>query len=150
MSKKEFDEGFERTIFSNPQSHSSEERDGIKKGEKRGEELYVRDNPEKFGEKCQKGSKYRQGHKAIDWSHKQTMDCRIVGNKKIFTVKKIDSSSNTVTIDGFGSDTIEGELTYVLKEPGEFISFQTNDTDWFITASNTTNEVSKRFAVMCS
>lgn len=88
MSEKPFDEGYERTIFSNPQSHSSEERDAIKKGEKRGEVAFVRDNPEKFGEKTQKGSKYRKGYDAIDFTHKSKLECKMRGRVKVFTIKK--------------------------------------------------------------
>lgn len=37
-----------------------------------------------------------------------------VGNGRLVTIKKIDSSANTVTIDGNGSETIDGATTLVL------------------------------------
>jgi len=37
-----------------------------------------------------------------------------VGNGRLVSIKKIDSSANTVTIDGSGSETIDGATTYVL------------------------------------
>lgn len=37
-----------------------------------------------------------------------------VGNGRLVSIKKIDSSGNTVTIDGSGSETIDGATTYVL------------------------------------
>lgn len=38
-----------------------------------------------------------------------------IGNGRLVTIKKIDSSTNTVTIDGSGSETIDGATTYVLN-----------------------------------
>lgn len=38
-----------------------------------------------------------------------------VGNGRLVTIKKIDSSTNTVTIDGSGTETIDGATTYILN-----------------------------------
>lgn len=38
-----------------------------------------------------------------------------IGNGRLVTIKKIDSSTNTVTIDGSGTETIDGATTYILN-----------------------------------
>jgi hypothetical protein len=47
----------------------------------------------------------------------------------VWTVKKIDSSSNTVTIDPDASETIDGAANYVLTEENQAISFTSNGTN---------------------
>ena len=55
------------------------------------------------------------------------------GNEGIvWTVKKIDSSTNTVTIDPSGSETIDGAATFVLTEQNQAISFTSNGTNLVI------------------
>jgi len=55
-----------RTIFSNPQSHSSEERAAIKKGEERGKRGYEAENPKCGTNKTT--AKFRTNYDLIDWS----------------------------------------------------------------------------------
>jgi len=92
MSKKPFDHDYKNTIFSNPQSLSSEERAAVKSGERRGELQFVKDNPEKFGQKVHKGMAYNEGYAKIDFSKKAKgapeLECHKVGNKKVFKIKK--------------------------------------------------------------
>lgn len=49
-----------------------------------------------------------------------------------FTIKKVDASANAVTIDGNGSETIDGELTIPLIYRYEAVTVQSNGTSWFI------------------
>jgi hypothetical protein len=49
-----------------------------------------------------------------------------------FVIKKIDSSSNAVTIDGFGSETIDGGLTAVINTQYESVTIISDGSNWFI------------------
>lgn len=51
---------------------------------------------------------------------------------KTYTVKKIDSSANTVTIDGDGSETIDGALTVVIASQYDSVTVFHDDTEWWI------------------
>lgn len=62
------------------------------------------------------------------------------GNGFRVGVKKIDSSSNTVTIEGAGSETIDGELNVVYEDQYQAAVYITNGTAWFI--ENTGNVTS--------
>lgn len=48
------------------------------------------------------------------------------------TVKKTDSSVNIVTIDGDGSETIDGSTTYLLRPDDESVTLICNGTAWFV------------------
>lgn len=50
---------------------------------------------------------------------------------RVYTIKKIDASVNTVTVDGSGAETIDGALTVVLTLQWERITIQSNGTAWF-------------------
>ncbi|MCW1926340.1 SGNH/GDSL hydrolase family protein [Luteolibacter arcticus] len=50
---------------------------------------------------------------------------------RIYVFKKIDSSLNAVTIDGAGSETIDGSLTIRLNSRWERAQIQSNGTAWF-------------------
>lgn len=50
----------------------------------------------------------------------------------VFTVKKIDTSANTVTIKGDGAETIDGVNTQVLSTQWMSYQVQSNGTNWFI------------------
>jgi hypothetical protein len=56
----------------------------------------------------------------------------------VWTVKKIDSSSNTVTIDPDASETIDGAATFVLTAQNQAISFTSNGTNIVILQNNFT------------
>jgi len=55
-----------------------------------------------------------------------------VGNTAEFIIKKIDSGVNTVTIDGSGSETIDGTTTKVIYTQYVSISMVSNNANWFI------------------
>ena len=55
-----------------------------------------------------------------------------VGNTAKFTIKKIDTGTNTVTIDGNSSETIDGSLTAVLKVPYVSVTLISNSSNWFV------------------
>jgi len=48
-----------------------------------------------------------------------------------FTVSKIDSSTNTVTVNPFSTDTINGTLSLSLTIQNESVSFVTDGTNWY-------------------
>jgi hypothetical protein len=52
--------------------------------------------------------------------------------KRMLNIKKIDSSSNNVTVDGNAAETIDGALTQVLKKQWESISVQCDGSSWYI------------------
>lgn len=47
-------------------------------------------------------------------------------------VKKISSDVNSVTIDGNGTETIDGELTEMLAVQWQLVRMKSNGTAWFI------------------
>lgn len=51
---------------------------------------------------------------------------------KVFEVKKIDATANTVTIDGDGSETIDGGTTAVITSQYESITAVSDGAAWFI------------------
>ena len=53
-------------------------------------------------------------------------------NKAIFTVKKIDSSTNTVTIDASGAETIDGSTTIPIAVCYTAITFVSDGSNWMI------------------
>jgi hypothetical protein len=55
-----------------------------------------------------------------------------VGNTAIITIKKIDSSANTVTIDANSTETIDGGLTAVLTRQYESITLVSDGSNWVI------------------
>lgn len=55
----------------------------------------------------------------------------ISGNAgRVFHIKKIDSSTNTVTIDGNGSETIDGATTYTLNNQYTAVSVVAGASEW--------------------
>jgi hypothetical protein len=51
---------------------------------------------------------------------------------RIYVIKKISPAGYTVTVDGFGSETIDGNLTYALILQYSFIMIQSDGTSWWI------------------
>jgi len=47
-------------------------------------------------------------------------------------IKKIDSSVNAITIDGEGSDTIDGSLTQIITTQWDSATLVADGTSWFI------------------
>ena len=55
---------------------------------------------------------------------------------RIYIIKKVDSSANTVTINTTSSQTIDGALTIVLSAQYKYISVQSNGATWDIIGDN--------------
>lgn len=53
-----------------------------------------------------------------------------------YVVKKIDSSGNAITIDGSGSETIDGATTYSLASQYKYVIIHSNGTGWWVVGSN--------------
>jgi len=53
---------------------------------------------------------------------------------RIYVFKRINSGANTVTVDAYGSETIDGALTHVLSPQWNAITIISNGTAWFITS----------------
>jgi len=53
-----------------------------------------------------------------------------VGNTAKFTIQKTDGTANAVTIDGSGSQTINGSLTAVLRVPDVSVDLVSNNANW--------------------
>ena len=51
---------------------------------------------------------------------------------KRLTIKKIDSSVNAVTVDGDGSETIDGATTAVINSQYDSICVMSDGTEWWI------------------
>jgi hypothetical protein len=51
---------------------------------------------------------------------------------QIITVKKIDASANTVTIDPNGAEVIDGATTKIISAQWSSLTFQCNGTAWFV------------------
>ena len=49
-----------------------------------------------------------------------------------YTIKKIDTSANAVTVDGNGSETIDNATTAVLGRPYDAIQIVSDGTEWWI------------------
>ena len=50
----------------------------------------------------------------------------------VYIFKKIDSSGNSVTIDGYESETIDGEQTVVLNLQYQYVTIACDGDEWFI------------------
>jgi len=50
----------------------------------------------------------------------------------VLNIKKTDSTSNAVVVDGHGLDTIDGSLTFSLTRQWENLSVQCNGYNWYI------------------
>lgn len=59
---------------------------------------------------------------------------------KKFTIKKIDSSANKVIIDGNGSETVEGALTFSLFNLNDLVEVVCTGTAWVISNLSFTKE----------
>jgi hypothetical protein len=51
--------------------------------------------------------------------------------RRIYNVKKIDSSANTVTVDGDGAEKIDGANTHVISSQWNSVTIQCDGTAWF-------------------
>ena len=55
-------------------------------------------------------------------------------NGRVFFVKRVNAGLNSVTVDPFGSETIDGAATHVLALQWARIEIVSNGTAWFIIA----------------
>lgn len=70
-----------------------------------------------------------------------TVNLPYFGNKtgKTYTIKKLDSSANAVTVDGYSTETIDGATTYSLASQNKYVTIVANDqggTNWVVVANN--------------
>jgi len=65
-------------------------------------------------------------------------------NGKEYIIIKTDSSSNAVTVDPSGTETIDGLTVWVLYQPYEWVMIKSNGANWIIVSS------SKLYNVECS
>lgn len=61
-----------------------------------------------------------------------TLPAAADNTRTVYTIKKMDSSSNKVTIDANGTETIDGEETIVLKSQYSYVTIVCDGTEWFI------------------
>ena len=54
------------------------------------------------------------------------------GKEKRLTIKKIDSSANAVTVDGNGSETIDGVSTVSVPSQYNSVSIMSDGTEWWV------------------
>ena len=59
------------------------------------------------------------------------------GSGKLLTVKKIDSSTNLVFVDGSGSETIDGLADLTLRRQYEAVTLVCDGTAWWIQSHST-------------
>jgi hypothetical protein len=53
---------------------------------------------------------------------------------RIYVFKRINAGANTVTVDAYASETIDGAATHVLSPQWNSITIISNGTAWFITS----------------
>ena len=51
------------------------------------------------------------------------------------TIKKVDSSANAVTVDGNGSETIDGATTYALSAQYDSVTIYSDGSEWHVIAT---------------
>lgn len=61
-----------------------------------------------------------------------TLPAALGCTRRIYNIKKIDASANTVTIDANAAETIDGALTQVLTAQWQSITIQSDGTNWYI------------------
>lgn len=54
------------------------------------------------------------------------------GVGRVYNVKKIDASENTVTVDGASAETIDGAATQVLTAQWQSMTIQSDGTAWSV------------------
>jgi len=55
---------------------------------------------------------------------------------RIYAFKRISSGANTVTIDGYASETIDGAATHTLTPQWNSVTIMSNGVAWFILADH--------------
>ena len=69
---------------------------------------------------------------ATDGNITVTLPAVATNKGRLLTIKKIDSSANTVTIDGSGSETIDGDTTKVISSQYDSITIISDGSAWYI------------------
>lgn len=59
-----------------------------------------------------------------------TLPAASTASRKIYIIKKVDSTGFAVTIDGNGSETIDGRTTITLDTPGESATIYCDGSNW--------------------
>jgi len=54
---------------------------------------------------------------------------------RVYVIKNI-TSGTTITVDGSGSETIDGGVTYTLASQYKYVQIQSDGTNWHVTANN--------------
>lgn len=57
-------------------------------------------------------------------------------NKRIITIKKVDSGAGGVIVDGEGSETIDGHLTITLSKEHDAVTLQAVNGKWYESVTN--------------
>lgn len=58
---------------------------------------------------------------------------------RIYVIRKVDTSANAITIDGSGSETIDGTTTIKLTQPNQTVVLQAGFSSWHILNSRPAN-----------
>lgn len=58
---------------------------------------------------------------------------------RVITCKKVDSASGLLTVDGEGSETIDGNTTYICPLQGDFVTVQCDGSAWHVIQKNDTS-----------
>lgn len=61
-----------------------------------------------------------------------TLPTAVGARGRVYTIKKIDVSINDVTVDGNGSQTIDGSTTFVLNEQYESVTIESDNANWWV------------------
>lgn len=69
---------------------------------------------------------------AVSGAFSITLPAAALSLDVLFDIKKIDASGNSVTVDGAGVETIDGQLTQLLTAQWSSITIICNGTAWFI------------------
>lgn len=56
----------------------------------------------------------------------------VVSNTAMYFIKKVDTGTNTITVDGSASQAIDGEATQVINYPYTTLALISNGTSWNI------------------
>lgn len=54
------------------------------------------------------------------------------GMGRVYNIKKVDASANTVTVDGNAAETIDGEAAQVLSDQYQSMTIQSNGSSWSV------------------
>lgn len=55
---------------------------------------------------------------------------------KPYLIKKVDSGSGSAVVDGNGTETVEGQLTYSLTNQWQYVEIYSDNANWKIKGNN--------------